>query len=134
MVACYDLCDMHAVFLNIRAYPVNPINEKGFFCLIDIIKNRSEISEINQIRSAIAPFLSLDGTELYSFAGIQNTYTYFPAFIKDEKVFQSLLYACEELMSLINKQNNTQIQALADCLHNLPILILEYCGKIPRKF
>ncbi len=135
MISCYDLYDIYAIFVNIRAYPENPINEKAIFCIIDVINNREENHDFNQIRTAIAPFLTLDNIGTYSFVTTQNVYTYFPySFLKDEYIYSVLSSACNEMIKVINNQNILQIGDLADCLHNLPILLVENNYKIPRHF
>ncbi len=135
MITCYELYDIHAVFVNVRAYPENPINEKAVSCIVDVINNRKCNHEINQIRTALLPFLSLDSTGAYHFAETQNVYTYFPcAFLKDEVIYSVLISVCNALLNVMANKNTAQIVALADCLHDLPIILVENHYKIPRSF
>ncbi len=126
---------MHAVFANIRSHPENPINEKAVSCIIDFINNNREANgEIDGLRTAIAEFISMDSEGVYAFAKTQNVYTYIGSILKDEYIYAVLSAACEELIKVIKTQNSAQIADLADCLHNLPIMLAENNYKIPRRF
>ncbi len=135
MLNCYDLYDIYAVLINIRSSPENPIHEKAVRCIIDVIKNRETSNEINQIRTAILPFVEIDSTGAYQFVRAQNIYTFFPfSSLKDEYVYSVLLSACEALLKVIQAQNKEQIIDLSDCLHNLPTMLVKNHYRIPRAF
>ncbi len=125
---------MYAVFVNIRSYPANPINEKAVACIMEFINGRADGGEANGLRAAISEFISMDSAGVYAFAKTQNVYTYVGSILKDEHICAVLSAACEELLKVIKAQNTAQIADLADCLHNLPIMLAENNYKIPRHF
>ncbi len=134
MIILYDLYDMYAVFANIRSHPENPINEKAVSLILDFINGRAAGGEINGLRTAIAEFIAMDSEGVYAFVETQNVYTYIGSILKDEYIYAVLSAACEELLKVIKTQNTAQIADLADCLHNLPIMLAENNYKIPRRF
>ena len=65
---------------------------------------------------------------------IENYYTYYPSFLKNEYIYSILSAALKELLIALNEGNLEKIADLADCLHDLPIIIVENNYSIPKKF
>ncbi len=133
MINTYDLYDLYAVFAGIRFHPDHPLNEAIMERIIYVLNDR-ESGEFNQIRRAIQSVGKLPKDDIYSFATVENVYTYMPFYLKDEAIYTVLLYVCKEMKNVIIRTNSEQIADLADCLHNLPIYIAESKGSIPKYF
>lgn len=83
---------------------------------------------------ALSAIPSLD-KELYKFVFVENIYSYYPVLlIRNEQINNILIESCECLLRVIREKNNEKKMDLADCLHNLPILITENKIKIPKEF
>ncbi len=135
MLCLYDLYDLHSIFIGVRTSPHNEINIEIMSRVIGVLKNRFNDDGINQFRIALRPINSLDREGLYRFTLIDNVYCYFPLpFLKDEKIYLLLIKACEHLLKAICEKNEEKIYDLADCLHNLPIIIAENKYSIPKKY
>lgn len=135
MLSFYELYDLHAIFVGIRFSPMNAINEDILLSVIDVLKNRHNIDELNQFRVALQAISSRDTEELYNFSLVENKYCYFPlSFLKDEKIYLLLIKACEKLLEAVNEKNQEKIYDLADCLHELPIFLSENRYTIPKKY
>lgn len=125
--------DLHFIFCSIRSFPCDQINQEILEAVIDVIKNRHDCNEFNQFRIAIQSIPNY--RERYGFAQTQNVYCYFPlSFLKNEEIYLLLRKACEELLDAIIEKNEVKIYELADCLHNLPIYLLENNYAIPKSF
>ena len=84
---------------------------------------------------ALQSIYAVSQDELYAFTAVENKYCYFPLpFLKDEKIYMILIKACEHLLSAICEKNEAKIYDLADCLHNLTIVIAGNNYSIPKKF
>ena len=135
MLSVYDLYDLHAIYTGIRFLPSNEINEAIVQKTILVLKNRHLTCVSNPFRIALRPICVLDKNELYKFALIDNKYSYFPLpFLKNEKIYLVLIKACEELLSSIREKNEERTYDLADCLHNLPIVLTENNYSIPKQY
>lgn len=135
MLGFYDLYDLHAIIIGIRAFPQNPINQEILSAIITLMKNKRENTASNQIRSAIKELIGKNNDELYTFALTENVYSYYPSlFLNDEKVYQVLISALESLLAVLQHNDICQIYDLADCLHDLPIIIAENNYKITSKY
>ena len=132
MLNVYDLYDLHAIFVNIRFLPNYELNEKILSSVIEVLKNRCN-NDFNQFRMAINKINSLN-KELYRFAFVENTYTYFPYALKNERVYNLLIEACECLSNAVRESNTQKVYDLADCLHNLPIFIIDNNFSVPKKY
>lgn len=134
MLSVYDLYDLHAVFVNIRFSPSNEMNKEVVLKVIDVLKNR-DCDDFNQFRKALCPIYASYRDELYAFTSVENKYTYIPQpFLKDEKIYTVLIKACEHLLTAICEENEKKIYDLADCLHNLPIIIAKNHNSIPKRY
>jgi len=133
MFSVYDLYDLSAVYKNIRMYPCYKSNSIIIGRILNLLYKRAEFSELNQIRKTLRTIPGLDNN-MYGFAYIDNYYTYFPSLLKDDYVYFILIECTEKLLDVCTNGNKKQIVELADCLHNLPIDIVENKFQIPRKF
>ncbi len=135
MLQCYDLYDLHAVFVNIRSCPDYPLNESVLNKILSVLNDQENNHDINQIRKAIQPLLLLDDKGIYQFANTENKYSYFPhPTIKDNNIYDFLIIVCQALLQAVKKSTNEQITDMADCFHNLPIQITENKNMIPLRF
>ena len=133
MIGVYDLYDLHSIFTGIRLFPNSKINCKLILNIIRVLKSKED--KTNQFRVAIQPILKQDKEHLYDFAFVENKYTYFPLpFLKEDKIYQLLIEACEQLLIAIKEENAEKIYDLADCLHDLPIVLTQNKYTIPKQF
>lgn len=132
MLSVYDLYDLSRVLTNIRAFPEYSFNADIIKTVLHVLSDRSDNHELNQFRTALMTIEGLD--ETYSFVRVQNVYTYFPTVLKDETVYGILTSALQSLSQAIAEENREKIVDLADCLHNLPIMIAENRFSVPRNF
>lgn len=133
MLNIYDLYDLSAIFKTIRAFPEYELNEQVILKIIFVLENGQESSDTNQFRTALRSIHSLDKDKFY-FVDVENVYVYFPAFLKDEFVYKVLIEACKVLLEEVKQKEKNKIEDLADCLHNLPILIVNNAFTIPKSF
>lgn len=135
MLCVYDLYDLHSVFVNIRFSPLNPSNEKIMSAVISVLQNKSVDNEFNQFRKALRKIHISSQEDLYKFICVDNYYCYQPLpFLKDENIYQLLTESCRQLLQVIHQKCEKQIYDLADCLHNLPILLAENKYSIPCEY
>ena len=134
MVGVYDLYDLYAVFIRIRHCPDSPANLPIINSIISALKDK-ENCELNQIRRAIRSAEGYQKNEAFAFAETDNVYSYMPLpFLKDDYVYEVLIAACAEMSDVLKKGNQERAYDLADCLHNLPIMIVENNYAIPKRF
>ena len=135
MISVYDLYDLHAILVRIRFSPKNTMNYDIVLKVIDVLTNKCENNDSNQFRIAIQSINGLENNDLYDFIYIKNKYSYYPVPpLKDENIYQVMISSCNELLRVISEKNEEQIFELADCLHNLPILLVENKLTIPKIF
>lgn len=134
MLSIYDLYDLHAIFYSIRFSPADITNYDIVCNVRSVLEKRHLCNDINQFRKSLRK-IPLLNQELYSFVYIDNRYTYFSLpFLKNEKIYVFLIKACDELLNVIIENNTEKIADLADCLHNLPIIIVENNYSIPKSY
>lgn len=135
MLSIYDLYDLHAILIRIRFSPENTMNSEIILKVKDVLMNRCENSDSNQFRVALQSINDLKNEEAYDFIYIRNKYIYYPLpLLKDERIYAVLIRCCEELLHVISTKNCEQIFELADCLHNLPLFLVENKLTIPRNY
>ncbi len=133
MLSCYELYDLHAICLAVRATPADPIHEDVMAAVLGVLGRRESCHDTNQIRGALRPLFSAEAPSLYAFVAVDNVYTHFPRpFLKDASVYHLLEYLCRELLEVIRSRNTDRIADLADCLHNVPIRLVDSGYRIPR--
>lgn len=132
MIGYFDLHDMYGMFVAIRSCPEHPANKTVVSAVFSVLEDKVA-SETNQIRKAIR---TVDGYEsIFGFAGSDNVYTFMPMMLlKDERIYTVLTSALKELVCALDEANRERVFDLADCLHNLPVLIAEKRFKIPKMF
>ena len=133
MFSVYDLYDLSAVFTAIREKPKYEYNKNVLECILEVLSHRYHRHSPNQIRIALQEISNLD-RNLYPFVDTLNVYSYISGFLKDEKVYLVLIRATQDLLGLINSEKWEQAEALADCLHNLPIDIAEHKFVLPKSY
>lgn len=133
MLSVYDLYDLYAIYIRIRAYPDYPLNLPIIEQVSKVLRQRDENCQPNQFRTALSSIDGLDA-ERYGFAFVQNAYVYMPQILKDEKVCDLLLTVNESLCQVLREGNAGQIVALTDCIHNLPIDLAEHHCQVPKYF
>ena len=133
MLNIYDLYDLHAILINIRQWPKYDLNGEVIHKTIKVLKNWQNNNEINQIRTELQSITNLD-VEIYKFVFVNNLYSYFPAFLKNNNIYMMLTEALEYLLKVIKDKNQEKIIDLTDCLHNLPIIIAENHFVVPKEY
>lgn len=135
MLNVYELYDLHMILVAIRSYPDASINNDVVSNVVVVLSNRIESDETNQFRKALQSVKSIEKNLIFEFVFTENKYSYFPLpFLKDERIYAVLLAAFEELIVVLNERNLKKIVDLADCLHNLPIILVENNYTIPKSF
>lgn len=133
MLNFFDLYDLHAIFVNIRNNALDSSNEKIITQILQVLKNRNENFEFNQIRNALK-VLNLSNQKEYSFVFTNNVYPYVPYVIKEEKIYELFQVVCEELLGSVRQHRFSQVFDLADAVHNLPLVLAENKLHIPQSF
>ena len=135
MISIYDLYDLHSILVGIRFAPQSRINKAVVSKAIEVLENRHKNNDFNQFRKAIHSIALLDDNKLYDWAEVENRYCYMPLpFLKDEKIYNILIKSLECLSNELDQKKDEKIYDLADCLHNLPIVLTENHYTIPKSF
>ncbi len=134
MLSVYDLYDLHAVFVNIRQFPDDELNEAVLLNVIEVLTESRNTHQLNKFRLSLSNIPSLKEKELYKFVFYNNVYTFFPKTLNDAYVYKILIEACNCLLKAVMEKYREKVVDLADCLHNLPIYIAENNLSIPKKF
>jgi hypothetical protein len=134
MLSIYDLYDLHAIFVNIRHFPDYELNETVLLNVIDVLNDQQNTMQFNQFRLSLGNIPSLKDEELYKFVFHKNVYTYYPTVLKDDYIHKVLIESCNSLLNAVKEKIRDKIVDLADCLHNLPIYIVENNLSIPKKY
>ena len=135
MLCVYELYDLHMLLVAIRTYPENCVNFDVVTKILYVLNNRFECDEINQFRKSLQSVKSIDEYSIYDFVFTENNYCYHPLpFLKDESVYSILISSFKEMLVVINEQNREKIVDLADCLHDLPIILANNHYSVPKSF
>ena len=132
-MTAYDLYDIYAVFLYIRAYTDDAKNAeiaKKVKSLLD--DPRKESVGINCVRRALSAIDGID-REHYAWAFTENDYTYIPPIIKEEIIYRVLSAGLGEMISAIESGDGERIYRAADAMHNVPIIFTQYNIKEAKK-
>lgn len=122
----YDFFDIYAVLLSFRSDPSNVFNEKIAIkvkTLLDSPQIDNTI-ESNIIRRSLAEIENLDFERL-AWIQTNNVYTYGQKIIKEEIAYHILSEGFSELLLCLQDGNYERFEALADALHNVPIILVE---------
>ena len=133
MLSAYDLYDLSEVFTKIRAFPGYELNDEILSRTGSILTNRHEGCDSNMLRGVLRSIPSLDAS-MYGFVFVDNIYVYHPGFLKEEHVYAILAESCECLLKAVREGNIEKTTDLADCLHNLPVHIVDNHFTIPKDF
>ena len=131
MLSIYDLFDLSAVFKNIRMEPLLKENAEIVRKVHTAIVDNLEQYRVNRIRIALRDIKELNS--LYDFAYVNNVYTHYPTFLKDKNAITILLILIEHLESVLVENIEKKIISFADCIHNLPIYLVDN-NCVPTKF
>ena len=133
IMTVYDLYDIYAVILYIRAYTDDVKNAeiaKAVKSLLDV--SQAECGEINSVRHTIAKIDGVD-KEHYAWAFVENDYTYMPPIIKDELACRVLSSGFAEIICAIESGDGERIYRAADAMHNVPIIFASNNTKEAKK-
>ena len=121
----YDLYDIYAVFVLIRAYPEDKANALAVAAVREVVDApQGQLGRTNAIRSRLGNIPELD-REKWFFIDTPNVYTWMPPILKDEKSYASLSACLEEMQKAMRAGNTDRIYDLADALHNIPLILAE---------
>ena len=133
IMTVYELYDIYAVILYIRAYTDDAKNAeiaKAVKGLLD--EPRGDSGSLNEVRRAVSAVEGID-REHYEWAFTENVYTYMPPIVKDELAFRVLSEGFAEIISAIESGDGERIYRAADAMHNVPIIFSEYDIKEAKK-
>ena len=129
----YDLYDIYAVIVYIRAYTNDTKNTeiaKAVKSLLD--EPKGDCGSLNEVRRAVSAVEGID-REHYSWAFTENVYTYMPPVIKDELPYRVLSAGFAEIISAMESGDGERIYRAADAMHNVPIIFAENDIKEAKK-
>ena len=132
-MSVYDLYDIYAVILYIRAYTGDAKNAeiaKAVKGLLD--EPRGDYSSLNEVRRAVSSVEGID-REHYEWAFTENVYTYMPPIVKDELAYRVISDGFAEIISAIESGDGERIYRVADAMHNVPIIFSLYDIKEAKK-
>ena len=119
----YDLYDLYAVFVLIRAYPSDQANALAVDAVKEVVDApQAQFGSTNIIRSRLGHISQLD-REKWFFVDTQNVYTYMPPILTDEKAYAILSACLAEMQEAMTMGNTERIYDLADAIHNIPIIL-----------
>ena len=122
----YDFYDIYAVLLFFRNDPSNTLNSKIAKKIQSLLESPQvdNVIESNIIRRSIAEIENLDIDQL-AWIQANNVYTYGQKVIKEKIAYHILSEGFSELLLCLHDENYKQFEALADALHNVPIILSE---------
>ena len=121
----YDLYDIYAVFVLIRAYPADKANALAVVAVKEIVDApQAQFGNTNAIRSRLGNIPELDRKKWF-FIDAENVYTYMPPILKDEKSYAILSACLAEMQEAMTIGDADRIYDLADALHNIPLILAE---------
>ena len=132
-MSVYDLYDIYAVIVYIRAYPDDDkIKDiaKAVKRLID--EPQRENGDYNDVRRAIAEIDGVD-RERWHWAFVENDYTYIPGFVKNELHYRVLSAGFAEIISAMESGDGERLYLAADAMHNVPIILVHNNIKEAKK-
>ena len=133
----YDLYDLYAVFVLIRAYPSDQANALAVDAVKEVLDApRAQFGSTNAIRSRLGHISELD-REKWFFVDTQNVYTYMPPILRDEGAYAILSACLTEMQEAMATGNTNRVYDLADAIHNIPIILTKggdsVCADIARE-
>ncbi|MCL2047799.1 MAG: hypothetical protein FWG87_03635 [Defluviitaleaceae bacterium] len=134
MLYIYDLYELHEIILFIRSFPEHKLNELILSKTLDVLNDTNSNYDKNRFRVALRSIDGLDKEDSFKFAFVDNFYVYFHPTLKNGYVYSVLIECFNAFLKVVKEGNVAQIDALADCLHNLPIYIVKNNTKLPKRF
>ncbi|MBQ9745408.1 MAG: hypothetical protein IJW21_01120 [Clostridia bacterium] len=121
-MSVYDLYDIYAVIVYIRAYP----DDAKIKDVAKVVKRlldepREDSGGFNNVRRAIAAIDGVD-RERWHWAFVENDYTYIPGFIKNELHYSVLSAGFAEMIFAMEGGDGERLYLAADAMHNVPII------------
>ena len=121
----YDLHDIYAVFLLIRACPTDDDNALAIATIKELVDaERGDFSRANAVRVCLGRIPDLD-REKWFFIDTMNVYTWMPPVIRDETVYAILSACLAEMLTALRIGDRERIYDLADAIHNIPVILAE---------
>ncbi len=119
----YDLYDIYAMFVLIRAYPEDEANAKAVAAVKEVVDApQAQFGSTNAIRSRLGNIPELDRGK-WLFVDTQNVYTYMPPILRDERAYAILSACLTEMQEAMTVGNTDRVYDLADAIHNIPIIL-----------
>ena len=133
LLSRYDFYDIYSIIVAIRFKPNDAANAEIVRSVIDVLSTPQigNVIEDNIVRKKNRTIEPLD-RELFSFAFVDNIYTYGIQFIKDDFPYLFLKTAFDKLLKCVVENDEKQVYCLADALHNIPILFADGCKNFKR--
>ena len=133
----YDLYDLYAVFVLIRAYPEDKANALAVAAVREVVDApQGQFGRTSAIRSRLGNIPELD-REKWFFVDTQNVYTYMPPILRDEGAYAILSACLTEMQEAMATGNTNRVYDLADAIHNIPIILTKggdsVCADIARE-
>ena len=122
----YDFYDIYAVLLSFRNDPSNTFNKQIAKSIKSLLESPQidNIIEPNIIRRSLAEIKNLD-IERLAWIKTNNVYTHGQKVIREEIAYHILSVGFAELLVCLKDKNYKRFEALADALHNIPIILVE---------
>ena len=132
MITKYDLYDISAAFVLIRADIKSESNSEVIKSIVDVLQNVEVMYEENQIRKAIQNIDNLD-RERWQFVFHLNVYVNHDN-LKNSSIYAVLISACKRLLKTLSEKNYEEAYDLVDCIHCLPEIIADNRFEITKTF
>ena len=117
----------------LRAYPKNTYNKQVIQSII-LVLSKPQIDNTldnNIIRKELRMIENLD-KDCFDWVYVDNIYTYDLRVIHNEFCYSLLEKAFQKLLECSVKEDYSQLEDLADALHNIPTLLLEDYKKFKK--
>ena len=130
----HDLFDISAVLVRIRYAPLDSFNEIIMNKILKILSTPDSDNSFNfnKIRIALSEIPYIDKGK-WEFVFHNNFYVH-TNILKDENIYRLLITICTEIINVIKKGNQTQIDNLVDAVHCLPDILAENRFLIPKSY
>jgi len=131
----YDFYDMHWAIVMVRFKPLYEYNYEIASRIKDIIDapQADNLVDINVIRKSLSEIAPIHNTDEWYWVAKENVYVYGQEIIDDPLAYQILSEGFGELLRCLKEQDENRIFAIADALHNIPIIFAENDKHIKRK-
>lgn len=131
MITQNELYDLSFILVLIRSDITNPNNVIVLDLIISLLKDESKLIENNQLRKTLYPLTQL--SEKWEFVKHENYYVRTLIF-KDLTVQKEVLKNLTDLKLLLQSEKFEQAYDLVDALHDLPTMIADNKGVIPKNY